>query len=64
MAKGGDILGKIRKLMSRSRKRPLGPLPKPPRKPPRRGGSEPVMAEPGRPKLGEGGAAAELEFDD
>ena len=28
------------------------------------GGSEPVAVEPNRPKLGEGGAAAALEFDD
>ncbi len=28
------------------------------------GGSEPVSVEPNRPKLGEGGAAAPLEFDD
>jgi hypothetical protein len=36
------------------------------RRPPNRkgGGSEPVTVEPNRPKLGEGGAAAELEFDD
>jgi hypothetical protein len=36
------------------------------RLPPRRkgGGSEPVMVEPNRPKLGEGGAAAALEFDE
>ena len=35
------------------------------RPPPRRkGGSEPVTVEPNRPKLGEGGAAAALEFDD
>jgi hypothetical protein len=35
------------------------------RPPPRRkgGGSEPVTVEPNRPKLGEGGAAAALEFD-
>ena len=33
------------------------------RKPPK-GGSEPVTVEPNRPKLGEGGAAAALEFDD
>jgi hypothetical protein len=34
------------------------------RPPPRRkGGSEPVTVEPDRPKLGEGGAAAPLEFD-
>ena len=33
------------------------------RKPPK-GGSEPVTVEPNRPKQGEGGAAAELEFDD
>ena len=43
-------------------------VPKPPRKPPPKrrgkgGGSEPVTVEPNRPKLGEGGAAAELEFD-
>jgi hypothetical protein len=33
--------------------------------PPKRkgGGSEPVTVEPDRPKLGEGGAAAALEFD-
>ena len=35
---------------------------KPRRKPPK-GGSEPVTAEPNRPKQGEGGAAAALEFD-
>ena len=34
------------------------------RRPPKRGGSEPVMAEPDRPKLNEGGAAAALEYDD
>ena len=28
------------------------------------GGSEPVTAEPNRPKLGEGGAAAAPEYDD
>jgi hypothetical protein len=35
------------------------------RRPPpkRKGGSEPVTVEPNRPKLGEGGAAAALEFD-
>ena len=39
------------------------PVTKPRRKPPK-GGSEPVTVEPDRPKLNEGGAAAELEFDD
>jgi hypothetical protein len=34
------------------------------RRPPKRGGSEPVTAEPDRPKLNEGGAAAALEFDE
>jgi hypothetical protein len=36
------------------------------RPPPKRkgGGSEPVTVEPNRPKLGEGGAAAALEFDE
>jgi hypothetical protein len=36
------------------------------RRPPpkRKGGSEPVTVEPNRPKLGEGGAAAALEYDD
>ena len=35
------------------------------RRPPKdRGGSETVAVEPNRPKLGEGGAAAELEFDE
>jgi hypothetical protein len=36
------------------------------RLPPKRksGGSEPVTVEPNRPKLGEGGAAAALEFDE
>ena len=38
------------------------PVRKPRRKPPK-GGSEPVTVEPNRPKQGEGGAAAELEFD-
>jgi hypothetical protein len=28
------------------------------------GGSEPVSVEPNRPKLGEGGAAAALEYDE
>ena len=46
-----------------------GSPPKPPRKPRRkpprkRGGSEAVTVEPNRPKLGEGGAAAALEFDE
>ena len=35
------------------------------RRPPKdKGGSETVAVEPNRPKLGEGGAAAELEFDE
>jgi hypothetical protein len=36
------------------------------RPPPKRkgGGSEPVTVEPNRPKLGEGGAAVALEFDE
>ena len=36
------------------------------RKPPRKkgGGSEAVLVEPDRPKLGSGGAEAPLEFDD
>ena len=35
------------------------------RPPPKsQGGSEPVTVEPNRPKLGEGGAAAALEYDD
>ena len=36
------------------------------RRPPKgkSGGSEPVTVEPNRPKLGEGGAAVALEFDD
>lgn len=33
------------------------------RRPPNKGGSEPVTVEPDRPKLNEGGAAAALEFD-
>jgi hypothetical protein len=35
-------------------------------RPPKRkgGGSEPVTVEPNRPKLGEGGAAVALEFDE
>lgn len=33
------------------------------RRRPDRGGSEPVTVEPNRPKLGEGGAAATLEYD-
>ena len=36
----------------------------PPRKPKGKGGSEPVTVEPNRPKMGEGGAAAALEFDE
>ena len=39
------------------------PIRKRRRKPPK-GGSEPVAVEPNRPKLGEGGAAATLEFDE
>ena len=35
---------------------------RPPKRKPR-GGSEAVTVEPNRPKLGEGGAAAALEFD-
>ena len=35
------------------------------RRPPKdKGGSEAVTVEPDRPRLGEGGAAAALEFDD
>ena len=35
------------------------------RRPPKdKGGSEAVTVEPNRPKLGEGGAAAALEFDE
>jgi len=35
------------------------------RRPPgKKGGSEAVTVEPDRPKLGEGGAAAPLEFDE
>ena len=35
------------------------------RRPPKdKGGSEAVAVEPNRPRLGEGGAAAELEFDE
>ena len=35
------------------------------RRPPKdKGGSEAVTVEPDRPKLGEGGAAAALEFDE
>ena len=36
------------------------------RRPPKKkgGGSEPVTVEPNRPKLGEGGAAAALEYDE
>ena len=47
------ILRLVRKGGPRSRRRPPG-----------RGGSEPVTVEPDRPKLGEGGAAAALEYDD
>ena len=36
---------------------------RPPKRKPR-GGSEAVTVEPNRPKLGEGGAAAALEFDE
>jgi hypothetical protein len=36
----------------------------PPPKGRKGGGSEPVSVEPNRPKLGEGGAAAALEFDE
>ncbi len=39
------------------------PKRRPPRKPGDKGGSEAVSVEPNRPKLGEGGAAAALEFD-
>ena len=38
---------------------------KPRRRPPdKKGGSEAVTVEPNRPKLGEGGAAAPLEYDE
>ena len=52
----------ILRIFAEEKRRPRRRPPPPP--PPRRGGSEPVMAEPDRPKLGEGGAAAALEFDD
>ena len=50
-----DRMRDFLKLVSQRNRRP------PPR---RKGGSEPVTVEPNRPKLGEGGAAAALEFDD
>jgi hypothetical protein len=37
---------------------------RPPPKGRKGGGSEPVAVEPNRPKLGEGGAAAALEYDE
>ena len=50
-----EDLRKFLKLHSSSRRRP------PPKG--KGGGSEAVTVEPNRPKLGEGGAAAALEFD-
>lgn len=50
-AKIGEDL--LRRLGKRNRRPPKG-----------KGGSEAVTLEPNRPKLGEGGAAAELEFDE
>ena len=56
--------------MARSRtgieelKRALRSRSGPKRRPPGKGGSEAVTVSPDRPKLGEGGAAAALEFDD
>jgi len=50
-----DMMRKFVNLHSSNRRRP------PPRG--KRGGSEPVSVEPNRPKHGEGGAAAALEFD-
>ena len=44
----------IRDLLRKSRRPP----------PKDKGGSEAVTVEPNRPKLGEGGAAAELEYDE
>ncbi|MBV9881878.1 MAG: hypothetical protein JO276_02615 [Sphingomonadaceae bacterium] len=49
------MMRKFVNLHSSNRRRP------PPRG--KRGGSEPVSVEPNRPKHGEGGAAAALEFD-
>jgi hypothetical protein len=49
-----DELGRTLRKSSSNRKR----------RPPKRGGSEAVTVEPDRPNLGEGGAAAALEFDD
>ena len=50
-----DMMRKFVNLHSSSRRRP------PPKG--KGGGSEAVTVEPNRPKLGEGGAAAALEFD-
>jgi hypothetical protein len=50
-----DMIRKLSNLHSSSRRRP------PPKS--KGGGSEAVTVEPNRPKLGEGGAAAALEFD-
>ena len=61
------FLGVFRDALTR---RARGPHHDPPmnisRKPPRKrgGGSETVLVEPDRPKLGSGGAEAPLEFDD
>ena len=64
MKRGRDlydvVLGPFRQALTHPARNPLRG-----RKPPKgKGGSEPVSVEPNRPKMGEGGAAAALEFDE
>jgi len=61
------LLGAFREALTKpARNARRGPLYHVRRKPPRNkgGGSETVLVEPDRPKLGSGGAEAPLEFDD
>jgi hypothetical protein len=58
MARDKKFEDRMRDLLKSLSQRNRRPPPK------RKGGSEPVTVEPNRPKLGEGGAAAALEYDD
>ena len=61
------LLGVLREALTKpARNARRGPPYNVRRKPPRNkgGGSETVLVEPDRPKLGSGGAEAPLEFDD
>jgi hypothetical protein len=62
MREAREALRQERQAFDKRMREALRRRPRPPRR--KGGGSEPVTVEPNRPKLGEGGAAAALEFDE